>query len=1026
MTETKPTVDVIPVMSKITENKFMGSNYMDWSKTIRLYLWSIDKENHLVDDPPKDETKSVWLKEDAKLFLQIKNSMHSEVNDLVSHYDYVKDLMDYLDFLYSSKGNLSCMYDVCQAFYHPSMQDHSLTTYFSEFKKVYDELNVILPFSPDVKVQQAQREQLAVMSFLSGLSPEFEGAKSQILSGTAISSLKEAFTRVLHTEKSHPGPTATIDSGALLSHVQRIGVILQNKNKRSQYANIATSETISPSQSSSPPINTIPESGKTTKCLLSSSSKWVIDSGATDHMTGSGTVNPTSSLSLSSVLNLPDFSFNLIYDLTTKQIIGKGSESGGLYVLESQVPKSISCSTVLSPFDVHCRLGHPSLSSLKKLYPQFQSISSLSHVTKLDPKALKCVFLGYSRLQKGYRCYSPDLKSPEEEDDTLVYTVTHPVSSPTPLPQLPVSLDRPSEQPPVLRMYTRRQQTSEPDPLPTSASSVDPTSCVSDPSLDLPIAIHKGTRQCTYPISSFVSYDHLSTSSSSFIASLDSARIPKTVREALSHPGWNDAMIEEMMALDENGTWELADLPTNKKAIGYKWVFAVKFNSDRTVACLKARLVAKGYAQTYGVDYLDTFSPVAKLASVRLFISMATTYDWPLHQLDIKNAFLHGDLQEEVYMEQPPGFVAQGECGKVCRLRKSLYGLKQSPHSWFGRFSEAVLEYGMKKNNCDHTVFYKKSDDGILLLVVYVDDIVITGSDITGISTLKSFLHTQFQTKDLGQLKYFLGVEVTRSKKGIFLSQRKYTLDLLAETGKLGSKPCNMPMVPNTQLVKEDGELFEDPEKYRRLVGKLNYLTVTRPDIAYSVSIVSQFMSSPTMQIGQGQKPIGYPRQDIAFLLGGGNLISWKSKKQNVVSRSSAEAEYRAMAQFVCEVVWVHQLLSEVGFQTTLPAKLWCGNQAALHISSNPVFHERTKHIEIDCHFVREKIQQKLISTGHVRTGDQLGDIFTKALNGARVEYILQQSLPIGKKHVPRIDILCDVFGSITTWCKAQDTHLSI
>ncbi|XP_075076365.1 uncharacterized protein LOC142163017 [Nicotiana tabacum] len=717
MTETKPTVDVIPVMSKITENKFMGSNYMDWSMTIRLYLRSIDKENHLVDDPPKDETKSVWLKEDAKLFLQIKNSMHSEVNDLVSHCDYVKDLIDYLDFLYSGKGNLSRMYDVCQTFYHPYMQDRSLTTYFSEFKKVYDELNVILSFSPDVKVQQAQREQLMVMSFLSGPTATID-------SGALLSRVQKNKS---HSNRNRSSDSRDLKQGEVecfyyheLGHTIRYCVKLQNKNKRSQYANIATSETISPSQSSSPPINTIPESGKITKCLLSSSSKWVIDSGATDHMTGSGTVNPTSSLSLSSVLNLPDFSFNLISDLTTKQIIGKGSESGGLYVLESQVSKSISCSTVLSPFDV----------------------------TKLDPKALKCVFLGYPRLQKGYRCYSPDLKSHEEEDDTLVYTVTHPVSSPTPLPQSPVSLDRPSEQPPVLRVYTRRQQTSEPDLLPTSASSVDPTSCVSDPSLDLPIAIRK-----------------------------DSARIPKTVREALSHPGWHAAMIEEMMALDENAT-----------------------------------------------------------------------YDWPLHQLDIKNAFLHGDLQEEVYMEQPPGFVAQGECGKVCRLRKSLYGLKQSPRAWFGRFSEAVLEYGMKKSNCDHTVFYKKSDDGILLLVVYVDDIVITGSDITGISTLKSFLHTQFQTKDLGQLKYFLGVEVTRSKKGIFLSQRKYTLDLLAETGKLGSKPCSMPMVPNTQLVKEDGELFEDPEKYRRLVGKLNYLIVTRPDIAYSVSIVSQFMSSPTVR----------------------------------------------------------------------------------------------------------------------------------------------------------------------------------
>ena len=197
-------------------------------------------------------------------------------------------------------------------------------------------------------------------------------------------------------------------------------------------------------------------------------------------------------------------------------------------------------------------------------------------------------------------------------------------------------------------------------------------------------------------------------------------------------------------------------------------------------------------------------------------------------------------------MEQPPGFVAQGEYGKVCRLRKSSYGLKQSPRAWFGKFSQAIEKFGMQKSKSDHSVFYKKSDGGIILLVVYVDDIVITGNDTTGISSLKSFLHTQFHTKDLGMLKYFLGVEVARSKKGIFLSQRKYVLDLLSETGKLGAKPFSTPMAPNSQLTK-DGELFEDPERYRRLVGKLNYLTVTRLDIAYSVSVISQYMSSPTV-----------------------------------------------------------------------------------------------------------------------------------------------------------------------------------
>ncbi|WRX19899.1 Reverse transcriptase [Theobroma cacao] len=480
---------------------------------------------------------------------------------------------------------------------------------------------------------------------------------------------------------------------------------------------------------------------------------------------------------------------------------------------------------------------------------------------------------------------------------------------------------------------------------------------------------------------------------------------------------------EEMVALDSNGTWDLVDLLVGKKAIGCKWVFAVKVKPDGSVARLKARLVAKRYAQTYGVDYFDTFSLVAKLTSVRLFMSMAATYDWPLHQLDIKNAFLHGDLQEEVYMEQPPEFVTQGEYGKVYHLRKSLYGLKQSLRAWFDKFSEPVQELGMKKSKCDHSVFYRQSEVGIILLLVYVDDIVITGSDTASIQSLKSFLHMQFQIKDLGLLKYFLGVEVTRSKKGIFLSQRKYVLDLLTKTGKLGAKPCNAPMTPNLQLTKEDGELFEDPEKHKRLVGKLNYLTVTHLDIAYSVNVVSQFMSAPTINHWAALEQIkcyskGTPRCGLFYgnhghaniecfldanwtgsksdrrsttgycVFIGGNLVSWKSKKHNVISRSSAELEYRAMAQTVCEVVWMYQLLSDVGLKSSLPTKLWCNNQATLHIASNPVFHEQTKHIEIDCHFVREKIQQKFISTGYVKIEDQLGDIFTKALNGPQVDYI--------------------------------------
>ena len=205
--------EMIPVLSKITDHKLNGSNFLDWSKTIRLFLRSIDKDNHLTDMAPSDDSKQAWLREDARLFLQIRNSIDSEVIGLVNHCEFVKELMDYLEFLYSGKGNLSRMFDVCKAFYRAEKQDQSLTTYFMEFKKTYEELNMLLPFSADVKVQQQQREQMAIMSFLAGLPQTFEIARSQIISGSDITSLQDVFSRVLRTKWSSSNPV----SGALLS-----------------------------------------------------------------------------------------------------------------------------------------------------------------------------------------------------------------------------------------------------------------------------------------------------------------------------------------------------------------------------------------------------------------------------------------------------------------------------------------------------------------------------------------------------------------------------------------------------------------------------------------------------------------------------------------------------------------------------------------------------------------------------------------------------------------------------------------
>nr|KYP55409.1 Retrovirus-related Pol polyprotein from transposon TNT 1-94 [Cajanus cajan] len=336
--------------------------------------------------------------------------------------------------------------------------------------------------------------------------------------------------------------------------------------------------------------------------------------------------------------------------------------------------------------------------------------------------------------------------------------------------------------------------------------------------------------------------------------------------------------------------------------------------------------------------------------------------------------------------------------GSTCFVHNHSHGLKQSPRAWFSRFSTVVQQFGMTRSKVDHSVFYRHSTAWCIYLIVYVDDIVLTGSDHHDISQIKQHLCHHFQTKDLEKLRYFLGIEVAQSTNGIVISQRKYALDILEKIELMSSKPIDTPMDPKAKLLPSQGEPFSDPERYKRLVGKLNYLMVTRPNISFVVSVVSQFLNSPcaghwnaVIRIlkyikgapgkgllygyNNGTQVMGYSDADWAgspsnrrstsgyCVFIGDNLISWKSKKQNVVARSSVEVEYRAMASATSELIWLKQLLKELGFGKVTQMALICDNQAALHIASNPIFHERTKHIEIDCHFIREKILSGDITT---------------------------------------------------------------
>lgn len=332
-----------------------------------------------------------------------------------------------------------------------------------------------------------------------------------------------------------------------------------------------------------------------------------------------------------------------------------------------------------------------------------------------------------------------------------------------------------------------------------------------------------------------------------------------------------------------------------------------------------------------------------------------------------------------------------------------------------------------KQSQGDHTLFVKRSEDGkVTALIVYVDDIIVTGNDLSEIGRLKNKLAAEFEIKELGKLKYFLGIEVAYSKEGIFISQQKYILDLLQETGMLGCKPSDTPIEQLHKLGEEPGDTPVDRGRYQRLVGRLIYLSHTRPDIAYAVSVVSQYMHTPKEEHLNAVYKIlrylkGTPGKGVLYNKGaslsletytdadwagsvldrrstsglctflGGNLVSWRSKKQAVVARSSAEAEFRAMALGVCELLWVKIVLGDLGIDWKGTMKLYCDNKSAINIAHNPVQHDRTKHVEIDRHFIKEKLESGLLCMPYVSSGEQLADVLTKGLSSTSLQRILNK-----------------------------------
>ncbi|KAL6333170.1 hypothetical protein AAG906_028353 [Vitis piasezkii] len=463
--------------------------------------------------------------------------------------------------------------------------------------------------------------------------------------------------------------------------------------------------------------------------------------------------------------------------------------------------------------------------------------------------------------------------------------------------------------------------------------------------------------------------------------------------EAAENKSWRVAMQEELNMIDKNNTWELVDRPSHKKPIGVKWVYRTKLNSDGSINKHKARLVVKGYAQMFGVDFSETFAPVARLDTIRMLLALAAQRKWKIYQLDVKSAFLNGYLEEEIFVEQPEGFAIKGKEEKVYLLKKALYGLRQALEH---RIDTHLLTLGFHKSLSEFTLYIKKIEEDILIVSLYVDDLLVTGSNAGFVNKFKAEMEQVFEMTDLGEMSYFLGMEVHQKQNEIFICQQKYAKEILKKFKMEECKPTSTPMNQKEKFCKEDGAEKVDEGLYRSMIGCLMYLTATRPDIMHAVSLLSRYMHCASEIHFQAAKRViryvkgtvdygikfsqvqsfnfhGFSDSDWAgcvddmrstsgycFSFGSG-VFSWSSRKQEVVAQSTAEAEYIAAVAAVNQALWLRKLLTDLDMKQEVSTKVFVDNQATISIANDPVFHDLSFY-EKDLEFAAPKSRRSVES----------------------------------------------------------------
>ncbi|KAM1493880.1 hypothetical protein ACFX10_025604 [Malus domestica] len=510
-----------------------------------------------------------------------------------------------------------------------------------------------------------------------------------------------------------------------------------------------------------------------------------------------------------------------------------------------------------------------------------------------------------------------------------------------------------------------------------------------------------------------------------FIALLSEAE-PENFKEAISSteaPFWKEAIRSEMESIMQNNTWELVDLPPGNKPIGYKWIFKKKFKPDGSIDKYKARLVAKGYRQREGLDYFDTYSPVSRITSIRMLISIAALYNLEIHQMDVKTAFLNGELEEEIYMEQPEGFIVKGQENKVCKLVKSLYGLKQAPKMWHEKFDHTMITYGFKINESDKCVYVKSYKNSCVIVCLYVDDMLILGTDKDVINSTKKMLNSNFDKKDLGLAYVILGIRIKRIDEGYILTQSHYVESILKKFGHYNDNAAVTPFDPNCKLKKHVGDPVSQLE-YARVIGSLMYLmNSTRPDLAYSISRLSRYTSNPgkdhwnalvrvlrylkgTMNFGlhySKYPPVLEGYSDANWISDssetkstsgyvftfGGAAVAWKSSKQTCIARSTMESEFIALEMSANEAEWLRNFMEDIPLvsKPVTAICIHCDCMAAIARAKNKMYNGTSRHIRRRHNTIRQLLKNGIISIDYVKSKENIADPLTKGLPREQIKF---------------------------------------